>query len=655
MRRCRPCPAPRALSVGLAAVALASGLSAPRDAVAQPPVTEPERPTTGLLPDKEPVVGTTVAASREGALGLDTVLSAVPGATRQARARLSLLYGTADDFPVQGARNTFSGNTLALAYSPHELVELYAALKGTTNQNASTYPRLLQTQGDTVFGVKSGAWVMPNVALGGAVSGHFASGLGAGAAAFNATSVWLRALATADWSRTGEAPVRLLLDVGYYFENSDAATANAPQALDKVQEWGLQVARYDRVTVGLGLEAPVADWISPFVEYRIDVPLNVELSRRADLKDDFTFGAVPHALTPGVRFFPLRGLALDAAVRLGLSSDTYLGVPATPPWVLMTGVSYAFEPAGPAPVAPPPVAPPKPTGTITGRVVLADSGAGDAVVEYPGANKTHQLASRDGRFESYELPAGKAKVRVRAPRHVPKEVEVDVIAGKSATVEVRLERDPAQAVGTLSVQLAGPGGAAAGALVIPANEAAGQAEVRAEVTAGEAWKGELKPGTYKVTATAPGLRARTLEVEVVAGQPATLRIALEKGGASRAQLVGKRIGLTSVVQFNDGKATLSASSEPLLDDIAEVMRGNPQLLKVLVGGHTDGRGDEAMNQRLSADRARAVVDALVARGIDRGRLASRGYGSKKPIVPNATRVGQEKNRRVEFIVLEQSR
>ena len=103
-----------------------------------------------------------------GGVGVGTVRPGVRGGTSKGRDRLGRVYGAAGDLPVQGARNTFSGNTLALAYSPHERVELYAALKGTTNQNAATYPRLLQTQGDTVFGVKSGGWVMPHVALGGA-------------------------------------------------------------------------------------------------------------------------------------------------------------------------------------------------------------------------------------------------------------------------------------------------------------------------------------------------------------------------------------------------------------------------------------------------------------------------------------------------------
>jgi outer membrane protein OmpA-like peptidoglycan-associated protein len=651
MSRSRLPVALAALTFGLVA-AVTSG-----PAGAQAPVTEPARAKEGLLPDVEPTPVGVSPASREGATGLDLVLSATPGAANGVRMRWGFVFGTADDFPEPGAENEFSGSVLALAFTPHELVEIYAAMKSTSNQNDAAYPALLQTQGDTTLGVKSGAWVLPNLAVGGALSGHFTSGLGASGAAFDATSFWLRGLATADWARTDQAPIRLLLDVGYYFEKSDEATADAAQPLNKTQEWGLQVARYDRVTVGLGLEAPVNEWVSPFLEYRVDVPLQVELTRRADLKDDFTFGAVPHALTPGVRFFPVPSLSVDAAVRIGLSDKAYLGVPATPPYLVVAGVGYAFEPQGRAapPPPPPPVSAPAPTGTVRGRVLAGDPPPADIFVEYPGANRTAQVTSRDGRFESYDFAPGKVKVRARAARYLAREVEVEVAAGKATAVEIKLDPDPSQAVGTLVVQVAGPSGSVAGTVLVPADSASGQAEVRAEVRAGEPFKGELKPGTYKVTALSPGLRSRTMEVTVQGGQTANLRIALEKGGASRATIQGKRIGLSAVVKFEDGKATLSPSSEPLLDDVADVMRSNPQVEKVLVAGHTDGRGDEALNKRLSEDRARAVVDYLVSRGVDRNRLATRGYGADKPLAPNATRKGQDKNRRVEFIILEQSR
>ena len=74
-------------------------------------------------------------------------------------------------------------------------------------------------------------------------------------------------------------------------------------------------------------------------------------------------------------------------------------------------------------------------------------------------------------------------------------------------------------------------------------------------------------------------------------------------------------------------------------------------MKIEIRGYTDNTGDELKNKMLSEGRAKAVVDYLVSKQIDRDRLSYKGLGSKQPIASNKTEEGKQKNRRVEFIIM----
>ena len=71
----------------------------------------------------------------------------------------------------------------------------------------------------------------------------------------------------------------------------------------------------------------------------------------------------------------------------------------------------------------------------------------------------------------------------------------------------------------------------------------------------------------------------------------------------------------------------------------------------MIGGYTDNVGDAKANLRLSRARANSVKVFLVKRGVNAKRLIARGYGETKPIAPNTTEAGRQKNRRIEFTVL----
>ncbi len=102
------------------------------------------------------------------------------------------------------------------------------------------------------------------------------------------------------------------------------------------------------------------------------------------------------------------------------------------------------------------------------------------------------------------------------------------------------------------------------------------------------------------------------------------------------------------VSFDTGKATIKADSAETLDAAAAALKAAASL-KVEVGGHTDNVGAPEANQRLSQERAQAVMAALVARGIKADRMTAKGYGQTTPVADNRTEEGRAKNRRVELV------
>lgn len=122
--------------------------------------------------------------------------------------------------------------------------------------------------------------------------------------------------------------------------------------------------------------------------------------------------------------------------------------------------------------------------------------------------------------------------------------------------------------------------------------------------------------------------------------------------SERVTVTKDRIVITEQVQFETGSSTIRKQSYDLLDDVAQVLKANPQIELIRVEGHTDDRGGEAMNQRLSQARATSVRDYLIDQDIDADRLVAVGYGESQPIATNETAEGRQRNRRVEFKILE---
>lgn len=103
----------------------------------------------------------------------------------------------------------------------------------------------------------------------------------------------------------------------------------------------------------------------------------------------------------------------------------------------------------------------------------------------------------------------------------------------------------------------------------------------------------------------------------------------------------------SNIYFATGKFVLLAKSFKGLDEVAKIMKNDPAM-KIAIDGHTDNVGSDASNQKLSENRANAVRNYLVKKGVDASRITVTGHGEGSPIADNNTAAGRQKNRRVEL-------
>lgn len=118
-----------------------------------------------------------------------------------------------------------------------------------------------------------------------------------------------------------------------------------------------------------------------------------------------------------------------------------------------------------------------------------------------------------------------------------------------------------------------------------------------------------------------------------------------------AEISANKIVIRDRIYFAEGKSVLLAESTPVLTAVAALMKEHAEITDILVEGHTNDVGDDNANYKLSEARAKAVVDWLVAQGIDRNRLASKGYGETRPLVANDSDEHRATNRRVEFTIV----
>ncbi|MDZ7593680.1 MAG: OmpA family protein [Thiobacillus sp.] len=155
---------------------------------------------------------------------------------------------------------------------------------------------------------------------------------------------------------------------------------------------------------------------------------------------------------------------------------------------------------------------------------------------------------------------------------------------------------------------------------------------------------QLLDAPCKVPAPAPEQVAAAEPVAAPAPAPAYVAPVVAPQPAAPQKLV------LEGVNFDFDKATLRQEDVSDLDKNVEALKAWGDV-NIEVAGHTDSMGSDAYNMRLSQQRAEAVRNFLISRGVAADRLTAKGYGESQPVADNATEEGRFKNRRVELIPL----
>ena len=115
--------------------------------------------------------------------------------------------------------------------------------------------------------------------------------------------------------------------------------------------------------------------------------------------------------------------------------------------------------------------------------------------------------------------------------------------------------------------------------------------------------------------------------------------------------VARFTGVIRGINFDTNRATVKKDSHRVLDEAVEVLQKHPSI-RIEIVGHTDSTGDAERNLELSRERATAVREYLIEKGIDGDRIVARGAGANEPVTTNKTREGRAQNRRTEFKILD---
>lgn len=161
--------------------------------------------------------------------------------------------------------------------------------------------------------------------------------------------------------------------------------------------------------------------------------------------------------------------------------------------------------------------------------------------------------------------------------------------------------------------------------------------------------------TRTTTTVSPGVAARSTpergsgDTAVKLASPTVPPVLIDRTKIAKGDIIRLHNILFEVDRYD-----IKESSLPTLESVYNFLRDNPDV-SVEIGGHTNNRPADDFALRLSTNRAKAVADWLVAKGIASARIQSKGYGKKFPISTSATEEGMRKNQRVEIKILSLSK
>ncbi len=690
-------PGPDASSAQTAPVPAATGAAAspPADADAEQPSADPEpdaeQPSADPEPDADPdpeqanADDPTLVMGREEPLMQTTRGSVGLFYTQLPRvgAKYSFRFGVhtdifkskrlfVDDAVYGPDTHSRLRNTVNLGFTFTKYTEVFFALHGVANRNVRDTPiRLDPTSiyalGDMDLGVK-GAWRGVRgggVGIGGTLGINLVSG--AGKIVTDRVGFYVDAIIGADLRFLTERaiPMRLTANIGYFQDNS-YKVANFGLIDDlpsrEIARFGLG-AMQPRVRTRLAVDAPVRFGkdrkfgIDPILEYSFDIATkqNDDFLELTEIGGESPVPRMASWLTLGVRANVYAGLHLDAAVDIGTTSPNYEYGPPTPPYQVILGIGWAFDPAAvvkeqPVEEAEPVAAPPPPTGRVVGTVIdSAGVPVGDARISIPSSGGSVILTDVAGNFVGYSLPPGPADVVLTTASGETMTQTAEVLGGEDAVVTFTLaapEPEPEPSAGLLDGTFTDETGAGVAASMRVTGGAVDESFVINE--AGRI-RLSLNYGEYQAMITAEGFEPLSVSFTVDA-ESVTVSGTLKRDTPPETPNVSgssSRIRLKRGVRYSG--STVSSSSHEILNELATFLKYHPEYVLVEIQVHTDDRGNPRAR---SKNRAESVVSYLSGQGVDPARIKARGLGDSQPVAVNLTEAGRRKNNRTVLRVRE---
>ena len=628
-----------------------------------------------------------------GPTGLFRIMTAEPARRHNFRIGLHLYGFQESNFLIAGAGGA-KGDTngrvsgdLTIGYTPWKYIEIYLGVYNSSNRNqrtdaGRTDPEVILSMGDLGLGLKGRYTVARFIDLGLHLGVRFLNSVSGISFDGSSTNFAADAIVSFDLRRapkTEKVPLRFHVNFGFLLDNSLSllpagqcarSTGNDACIRSRVVQTFAYGIGTNRFRIGLAADVPLVVrgvGINPFVEYWANTSVGGgdQTILNALRNDPAVAGGrltnyAQQWLTIGLRLRPVAGLILDAGVDVGLQSPGFQYGPPVPPWQVIAGAAYAFDPLVKASktkvvtkTVTREIARGIPTGKVRGivRDAVTKKPIPNATVRYVVRDAvTPQVTGEDGTFVSYGFPPGAVAMEVSRDDYNSVRVETSVVANGETPAEVQLQPKP-PANGQVRIKVSDDKGGPVVATVRFTSTSG--AIVDADPEGPGAFVAKLPGGDYTVDVVAEGYLAKQRQASVTAGQVQSMDVSLTKKPAvSRVSLGKGEIVVKGVVHFGTNNAEIKLDGQQLLDEVADVIIRNPQLRRIRVEGHTDNRGVPQKNLELSKARANAVRDYLVKQGVDANRLEAEGYGASQPLVPNLTPANRARNRRVAFKILD---
>jgi outer membrane protein OmpA-like peptidoglycan-associated protein len=578
--------------------------------------------------------------------------------------------------PITKDTLNHTGGTLSLGASLFNIgsgtFEAYLSTTAYANSDAANATPLLQVLGDSNLGIKYVAPVGDIVHLGLFTELWLINNSGTVGLDGSGTSAKFGGLGTVDFrGLESRVPLRLSLNTVYSLDNTGDVVASTEQGrghpVSRIERYGLGVNRVDHFDFLAGAEFFAAEErVRPFVETKILIPINRQgyqckqntnpSKDRCMANDQFA----PSTLTIGSRFFPWkRGFSLLAAIDIGLggTSDFVEELQPTPPWTIFLGASWAVDTWDRPPVVKTKLVEKieKATkGHVVGFVHEKDKNTPvvGAIASYRDQALTPLATGPDGKFAD-EIPPGQYTFDIKADGYKPGSCDANVPKeGGEVAIDCPVEALPR--VGSVSgrVRDADTSQPLGGIPVVL--DDLQKKELRLTTDSSGGFKFDnVAPGAAELSILADGYLAMVAPTDVKPRQDSSVDLLLRpKPKQASVQVTATEITIKQQIQFALDSAVILPESFGLLTEIADTTIRHPEIRRVEVQGHTDNSGTPDHNMILSEQRAEAVRAWLVQHGVQADRLIAKGYGQDKPLVPNITQQMRQKNRRVQFIILE---